>query len=267
MGGVGPRPTHYCTLNNMDETTGELVSSNGETKRSGLGPFHWIFISILLLTVFYVCLKVFRRRRSILFVLRHDMTKGHRWLSTEFIDKPTYCNSCMQCCGTGSSCEVCGLCVCTEKQCLQTACSTNTCKPLSTIDQNHTWIKGNLPLASKCFKCLSPCGTVPALVDYRCLWCHSTVHEDCIENEPRKIEQICSLGAHKRLIIPPNCVTVENQQDWRGKRRVVIKEVTVPTDIEDWRPLIVLSNTRSGGKDGEAVMSVLRRLLNPVQVP
>lgn len=75
----------------------------------------------------------------------------------------------------------------------------------------------------------------------------------------------CTLGDHKRIIVPPNCVTLEEKQGWRGKKRVVVKEIMNP-DIEGWRPLIVMSNTKSGGKDGEIVMSQLRRLLNPIQV-
>lgn len=243
-----------------------------------MGPFHWIFLSVLLLTVFWVILKLFRRRRALLFVLKHDLTRHHRWLSLDFLDKPTYCNSCMQCCASGSFCEVCGMCICPDEACLRsvsTSTKTACCKPLSTQPgektMRHAWIRGNLPLASKCFKCLSPCGTVPALSDYRCLWCHSTVHEDCIDEE--KGEGIggmeergdCTLGDHKRIIVPPNCVTLEEKQGWRGKKRVVVKEITNP-DIEGWRPLIVMSNTKSGGKDGEIVMSQLRRLLNPIQV-
>lgn len=244
----------------------EELDTSTPVKR-GLGPFHWVFLSVLLFTIFWVCLKLFRRRRALLFVLKHDLIRGHRWLTSEFIDKPTYCNSCMQCCATGSLCEVCGVCVCPEEQCLQSACSDNNCKPLSTLQKEkmtHTWIRGNLPLASKCFKCLSPCGTIPALADYRCLWCHNTVHEDCIE-EKQKVDLPCSLGDHKRLIIPPNCITLRHKNDWRGKKKLIIQEVSLP-NIDGWRPLIVLANTKSGGKDGEVVMSILRRLLNPIQV-
>ncbi|XP_003382870.1 PREDICTED: diacylglycerol kinase epsilon-like [Amphimedon queenslandica] len=250
----------------------------GETSKTHsknmMGPFHWVFLSVLLLTVFWVVLKLFRRRRALLFVLKHDLTRSHRWLASDFLDKPTYCNSCMQCCASGSLCEVCGLCVCPEEACLQSvATSSKTCKPLSTQPgektMRHAWIRGNLPLASRCFKCLTPCGTVPALADYRCLWCHNTVHEDCIDEEKgegRRERGDCTLGDHKRLIIPPNCVTLEEKQGWRrGRSKVVVKEIAVP-NTDGWKPLIVMANSKSGGKDGQAIMIQLKRLLNPIQV-
>ena len=226
------------------------------------GPFHWVFLSVLLLAIFWICLRLFRRRRYLFYSIKHDLNRGHRWFSSEFTDKPTYCNSCMQFCVSGSSCETCGICVCLEEKCLKSVCTKHTCKPISTEGNGHTWMRGNLPLASQCLKCLSPCGDIPALVDYRCLWCQSTVHEDCIKERPP--EMPCSFGPHRRLIIPPNCVTVQ-EHGWRGKKQVVIKELR-PPNIEGWRPLIVLSNPRSGGKDGEMVQSVLRKLLNPIQV-
>ena len=47
--------------------------------------------------------------------------------------------------------------------------------------------------------------------------------------------------------------------------RLVVKSIR-PPPVEHWWPLVVLANTRSGGKDGETVLSSFRKLLNPVQV-
>ena len=47
--------------------------------------------------------------------------------------------------------------------------------------------------------------------------------------------------------------------------RLVVKSITPPA-IDHWRPLVVLANPNSGGKDGEIVLAAFRKLLNPIQV-
>lgn len=49
--------------------------------------------------------------------------------------------------------------------------------------------------------------------------------------------------------------------------RLVVKGISPPSPpIENWHPLIVMANPNSGGKDGAAILSAFRKLLNPVQV-
>ena len=228
--------------------------------------FQWFFISVLLLAVAWVAIKIFRRKKTLVYTLKHDLGHGHRWLTSEFTSKPTYCSACMQFCVSGSCCEMCGMCICPEMQCLKSASASNTCKPLAIktdSHMSHSWIRGNLPLSSECFKCLSPCGNVPTLADFQCVWCQKTVHEECVQESDWK-ETSCTLGPHQRIIIPPNCLTVQ-EEGWRAKKSLVVKQVNLP-NIDGWRPLLVFANPRSGGKDGEEVISMLRRLLNPVQV-
>lgn len=56
----------------------------------------------------------------------HDPKGAHRWKMSEFLDKPTYCNSCLQMCISGSCCESCGLCICTESRCLKMASTSQS---------------------------------------------------------------------------------------------------------------------------------------------
>lgn len=87
----------------------------------------------------------------------HDLRKSHHWQPAQFVDKPTYCNACNDLCVSGSCCESCGMCICTQSSCLKRASNSQTCKPLSTTEGEkgkfcHFWVKGNLPICSLCFR-------------------------------------------------------------------------------------------------------------------
>ncbi|CAI8054255.1 Diacylglycerol kinase epsilon, partial [Geodia barretti] len=78
------------------------------------------------------------------------------------------------------------------------------------------------------------------------------------------VKDSCNMGPHQSMIIPPSSVTL-NHEGWRGRRRLVVKEI-VPPAVSEWRPLVVMANPRSGGNDGVKVLSTFRKLLNPIQV-
>ena len=179
---------------------------------------------LAVLTVFcgwLVLRQLYRRRRRHLLPLR-DPLRIHCWQATQFLDKPTYCNSCTQMCFSGSYCVSCGLCTCTENCCVKMASSNKSCKPLATSSSpagktEHFWVKGNLPLYSSCFKCLAPCGNLPKLADFRCVWCQQTAHEECVDGIDVE-SNACSLGPYHSSIIPPSSVTL-SLEGWRGRRR------------------------------------------------
>ena len=212
--------------------------------------------------VLWIAVRLFSWRRS----SRTERLKRHYWRQCEFADKPTYCNGCSNYCADGGRrCDACGACVCLQQGCLDSASRTLTCKKKMTTDLKmcHHWIEGNLPLLSKCFVCSSTCGGAPRLADYRCVWCGVTVHEDCfVEME----QEQCDLGPHSSLIIPPNCIVMQKEGGWRRRKRMVVKELRRPLKKKSWQPTLVLANPKSGGKDGEMVIGLLRGLLNPVQV-
>lgn len=231
-------------------------------------PENLLIISVCLIVLTWLVLRLIRTSGRKPFTLKiRDPRMAHRWQSTEYVDKPTYCNACNELCVSGSCCESCGLCICTQPQCLKMASTAQTCKPLSATgsnqDRSHFWVRGNLPICSLCFRCLTPCGNRPRLADYRCVWCHKTAHEDCVV-EIEENEEECSMGPHQSMLIPPSSVTL-NLEGWRGRRRLVVKRI-VPPAVSDWRPLVVLANPRSGGNDGPKILSTFRKLLNPIQV-
>lgn len=190
-------------------------------------PYSVLLAVVLIVVICWVALKVLRLRRRPFYSLKiRDPLRAHHWHSSQYLDKPTYCNSCLQLCMSGSSCEACGLCICTDNSCLKMASTTKSCKPLSMASSStgntpHFWVKGNLPLCSLCFKCLSPCGNLPKLVDYRCVWCQQTAHEDCVIDMDDGGAGSCTLGPFQSLIIPPNCVSLK-LEGWRGRRKWVI---------------------------------------------
>lgn len=229
-------------------------------------PINLLVVCACVVFALWFGVRRMRLRRRTYALKIHDPKRAHGWKISEFLDKPTYCNYCLKMCISGSCCESCGLCICTESRCLKMASTSQSCKPLSVSASNkmpHFWVRGNLPLCSLCFKCLTPCGDLPKLADFRCVWCHKTGHEDCVE-EMDSDSNTCCLGPHQNLVIPPNCVTLQ-LEGWRGRRKLVVKAIKSPS-IDHWQPLVVMANPRSGGKDGEAVLSAMRKLLNPIQV-
>ena len=192
-----------------------------------LQPLFLGVLAVLLVLMLTLALRVLRRRRRKVCLTLRDPLRAHCWQAAEFLDKPTYCNSCTQMCFTGSSCVSCGLCTCVQSDCIKLASNSKICKPLATVtgalpssQTQHFWVKGNLPLCSLCFKCLTPCGNLPKLADFRCVWCQQTAHEDCVE-EMDVEAGACTLGPHHSSIIPPNSVTLK-LEGWRGRRRCVL---------------------------------------------
>ena len=155
----------------MDELTLRLQSFAGSLWEWVWQPYNSLLVAVCLVVLLWLVLQLLRlRRRKKQKVARDPSGPGsslHRWTATEFVDKPTYCNACHELCVSGSSCESCGLCLCSRSQCLKAASATHACKPMSSssspsssssssgsssLERLHFWVKGNLPLCSLCFR-------------------------------------------------------------------------------------------------------------------
>ncbi|KAM9769802.1 diacylglycerol kinase epsilon isoform 1-T3 [Menidia menidia] len=192
----------------------------------------------------------------------------HAWRYTDLFSKPTYCCVCALHVLRGAFCECCGACA--DEPCLRRADRSLPCKEIMAAPvpahgprggAQHRWVRGNVPLASYCAACGQQCGTQPKLCDLRCVWCQTTVHDDCMGRLADA--DVCDFGEFRSLVIPPHYLYRVN----RLKRRQ-------PEDFRQlaascgpgWTPVLVLANRRSGNNMGAALLGEFRSLLNPVQV-
>uniref|UniRef100_T2MFN4 Diacylglycerol kinase n=1 Tax=Hydra vulgaris TaxID=6087 RepID=T2MFN4_HYDVU len=224
---------------------------------------------IILFSIFFILLCVIitklssrRKNRHKEFRVR-DSGKGHHWVHSDFLSKPTFCNICEFSLVRGVFCDVCWISVhdeCEVDGNKKLACKVTSLSK-SKMFMRHHWIKGNLTLCSVCSVCNQSCGVEPRLCDYRCIWCHKTVHEgQCYA----KMDVECTFGAIQEIILPPYCVTLKTN-GWRGHKSCVIKEVRKP-NFKKWRPILVFVNPKSGNNEGYKLLRAFRGMLNPAQV-
>jgi len=128
----------------------------------------------------------------------------------------------------------------------------------------HHWINGNLPLNSECEVCEDVCGDGTGIVDMKCCWCQRTVHNKC----QQQLSDLCDMGEFKRFIVPPFCVKTcmtrkSIMQRYSSKK--VISHIESP-ELDNWTPVFVIGNRKSGNNDGAALLPAFRGCLNPAQV-
>uniref|UniRef100_A0A3P8Y9M1 Diacylglycerol kinase n=1 Tax=Esox lucius TaxID=8010 RepID=A0A3P8Y9M1_ESOLU len=188
----------------------------------------------------------------------------HGWHYTDLFNKPTYCCICEQHILQGAFCDCCG--VCADETCLRRADRSLVCKEIMAPAQadgtlEHRWVRGNVPLCSVCAVCKEQCGNQPKLCDFRCVWCQTTVHDDC-KPSLSGVER-CALGEFRSLIIPPHYLYQVNKL----RRRHPDEYSKLASACgSGWTPVLVLANNRSGNNMGEALLGEFRSVLNPVQV-
>ncbi|XP_069944462.1 diacylglycerol kinase epsilon isoform X1 [Cherax quadricarinatus] len=219
-----------------------------------------ITFGIVLALAVIVIVKLTNRRHHYNLHAR-DVMKGHRWCVTRMFSRPCFCNICQKLImvSDGAFCDSCGVCA-NSPECIVAADKTLPCKLITTksLTHKHHWIQGNLPLNASCEVCERDCGTEPKLNDWWCCWCHRSAHDICVSS----MEEVCDLGELKECIVPPNCVRLKLS---RMRKRLLFKEVLQP-EIQNWSPVIVIGNRKSGSNEAESVLSSFRNVLNPAQV-
>ena len=94
-----------------------------------------------------------------------------------------------------------------------------------------------------------------------------TVHYKC----QQQLSELCDFGEFARFIVPPFCVNVEVKESTRSSimrkkhAQVSISDISELTS-ENWSPLVVIGNRKSGNNDGAAILAAFRSLLNPGQI-
>ncbi|XP_024096174.2 diacylglycerol kinase kappa isoform X1 [Pongo abelii] len=194
----------------------------------------------------------------------------HCWYSS-YSHRTQHCNVCRESIPALSRdaiiCEVCK--VKSHRLCALRAskdCKWNTLSvtddlllPADEVNMPHQWVEGNMPVSSQCAVCHESCGSYQRLQDFRCLWCNSTVHDDC----RRRFSKECCFGSHRSSVIPPTALS-----DPKGDGQLVVS-----SDFWnlDWSsacscPLLIFINSKSGDHQGIVFLRKFKQYLNPSQV-
>ncbi|XP_069785735.1 diacylglycerol kinase epsilon isoform X2 [Narcine bancroftii] len=183
----------------------------------------------------------------------------HGWLYSDLFGRPTYCSVCGLPALRGCYCHSCGACV--HPACQVGAERSLRCKqPLSAAagPARHHWLRGNVPLCSRCAVCGLACGSQPRLCDQRCVWCQQVAHDGC----RARMSPVCPLGPLPRALLPPHYL--HSVSAGRATRHLSAQDV--PVAVEAWSPMLVLGNSHSGSNMAQSLMVEFRSILNPAQV-
>uniref|UniRef100_A0A915ML97 Diacylglycerol kinase n=1 Tax=Meloidogyne javanica TaxID=6303 RepID=A0A915ML97_MELJA len=228
----------------------------------------------------------------------------HIWRLRHF-SKPTYCNVCLNMLvgwggKQGLACSLCKYTV--HERCVHSASNncihtynSNASSMREQPIQQHHWMDSNC--AGKCSKCKANVGIFQGR---HCRWCKNLLHSKCISLWPTA----CDFGQLAASILPPvniiptfldrsstsattnntsatvstittilpstsqqqpqiqNTATINNN----GARGGPLQLKTIPLSPNSRsRPLLVLINPKSGGRQGERIFRKLQYLLNPRQ--
>lgn len=192
--------------------------------------------------------------------------RRHKWKSIRILNRSCYCSICeiLLLSSTGQFCDCCG--ICSHVDCMKKADKILRCKERYTDNGKpilHLWVRGNLPLNSICKLCRENIDydAKPGLYGYRCCWCQRSFHDDCF-GDYKRVDDCCDFGIYKEMIIPPSSFILG-----RHRRRMTLCLSSIePPNIENWKPLIVIANVKSGSSTASDFISYMRGLLHPFQV-
>uniref|UniRef100_A0A0N5C455 Diacylglycerol kinase n=1 Tax=Strongyloides papillosus TaxID=174720 RepID=A0A0N5C455_STREA len=187
---------------------------------------------------------------------------SHIWKLRHF-SKPTYCHVCCSLLvgwggKQGLACALCKYTV--HERCVLQAKNncihTYTAYPKQDMKMSHHWSDSNN--TGKCNKCKV---TVGIFQGKKCRWCNVLLHDSCINEWIVE----CDLGPLSYHVLPPiNIIPSFLDTNKTETTPGTLLQTTTPSGNK--RPLLVLINPKSGGRQGERIFRKFQYLLNPRQV-
>ncbi|PSN39597.1 Diacylglycerol kinase epsilon [Blattella germanica] len=231
------------------------------------GLLNVLIPTFTVIVTFIIAINIMRHMTSDLHIPIRDTSKKHNWHHAKLLSKPCYCSVCevLMVTGEGVYCDCCG--VCSDRKCIKTADRKFNCKAITLNDKGpmkHHWVKGNLPIGSCCYVCDEDCGSEYGLVDWFCCWCQRTIHTHCRIHLEEVLCLVCDFGPFRNQLIPPTSVVLTNKRS-KVRKKLLLQAVKPPL-WNNWKPLIVLANCKSGNNEGDRILSRFRLILNPAQV-
>uniref|UniRef100_A0A915LUP2 Diacylglycerol kinase n=1 Tax=Meloidogyne javanica TaxID=6303 RepID=A0A915LUP2_MELJA len=182
--------------------------------------------------------------------------------------KPTYCNVCLNMLvgwggKQGLACSLCKYTVhercvhSTSNNCIHTYNSKASSMREQPIQQHH-WMDSNC--AGKCSKCKANVGIFQGR---HCRWCKNLLHSKYISLWPTA----CDFGQLAASILSPvNIIPTfldrSSTSATTNNTSTTLKTIPLSPNSRS-RPLLVLNNPKSGGRQGELIFRKLQYLLNP----
>ncbi|XP_028161560.1 diacylglycerol kinase epsilon isoform X1 [Ostrinia furnacalis] len=206
-----------------------------------------LFLSYLVYKIFYV---LFNNNN---YIQINYKSRGHTWrsiLCNKSIPYNIYCTTCgkLMLHQDGLFCECCGVSAC--KSCCRAVDKRFRCKAITWPSDKafyHHWVDVGS------FRTQNADNSENGPKKFFCCWCQKI--KLSYLNALSETEE-CNFHRYRDIIIPPTCVQVE---------KGAITSIKPLLD-DNWEPLIIFANRKSGSNRSDEVLSLFRGLLNPIQV-